>query len=287
MAESHSSPTVYRHRLSIELTRLREDTGMTQTQVANELDLSQGTLTRIEKGNWQRPNLKVVAGLLELYQVPKVRREELMAWAREARKRDWWYPYKDLMRERYGNYAALEGEAVLVLDFSGLMFSGLFQTPDYARALIQGWSAMIDADEVKKRVEIRMKRQEILTRDENPVRVWAVIDEAVLHRRVGSREVMRAQIEHLIEVAQWPNVTIQVIPFTAGAHPGLAGPFTILKFPAPSIPQIVYLENLAGEHVLQEPAEVDKFTDGFMRLVAGAQSPSASLTLLAEAAANL
>lgn len=277
-------PTVRRRMLSIELRNLREKARLTQTTVTEHLEWSQGKLARMEQDKWQRPDLHDIRLLLDTYGVTdEGDREELLAWAREGRLKGWWHPHKKLLGEQYFGYIGLEAEADTLLTFSALMLPGLLQTPDYARAIIRGWQTEIDADEVERRVEIRTRRQEILAREQDALRLWAIIDEAALHRQVGSAEIMQAQMRHLLEVAELPRVTLQVIPFAAGAHPGAAGPFSILQFDDLA-PEAVYVENLAGELYVEQPEQVEEFRRGFRQLTAVAQSPGATIRRIEEKA---
>lgn len=277
-------PTVRRRMLSIELRKLREEADLTQTQVTTLLEWSQGKLARMEQDKWQRPDLHDIRLLMDTYGVTdETYREELLTWAREGRQRGWWHPHKKLLGEQYSTYIGLEAEADTVLTFSALMVPGLLQTADYARAIIQGWQTEIDDAATGRRVEIRTRRQETLTREQDPLRLWAVIDEATLHREVGSPEIMRAQMGHLLEIAELPRVTLQVIPFSAGAHPGAAGPFSVLQF-SDLAPEAVYVENLAGELYVEQPEQVEEFRRGFRQLTAVALSPTATIRRIAEQA---
>jgi transcriptional regulator with XRE-family HTH domain len=279
---TRQSPTVRRRQLSAELRKLRAQSNLTQTEVTERLEWSQGKLARMERNEWLRPDLHDIRLLLDIYGVTdEAYRDELLSWAREGRQRGWWHPHKKLLGEQYTGYIGLEAEAATVLTFETLMMPGLLQTPDYARAIIQGWQAEIDAEAVHRRVEVRTRRQEILTREPDPLRLWAVMDEAVLHRRVGNAEIMQAQMHHLLQVAELPRVTLQVIPFEAGAHPGAAGPFSILQFPDLA-PEAVYVENLAGELYVERLEQVEEFRRGFRQLTAVALSPEATIKMIAD-----
>ncbi|WP_067456546.1 helix-turn-helix domain-containing protein [Actinomadura macra] len=276
------SPTLRRRRLSAELLRLREAAGITATAAAKRLDWHPSKLTRMERNEWRRPLPRDVVDLLDLYGITdEGRRERLVTLAKEGRQRGWWHPYEAELSDQYTTYIGLEAEAASVLSFEALMVPGLVQTDDYAREVMRSGQAEIADDEVERRVELRLARQRVLTRDD-PLRLSVVFDEAVLHRVVGSPEIMRVQFRHLLEMAKHPRVTLQAIPFTAGAHPGVLGPFAILRFADPADPEAVYVENLAGELFVEEPVEVERFQIAFQRLVAVALSPKDTIKLIAD-----
>jgi hypothetical protein len=255
---------------------------LTALDVTERLSWAAGKLTRMERGEWVRPNPRDVQDLLDVYGVTDERqREQLMTWAREGRERGWWHPYRDMLSESYTTFIGLEAEASTERTFELAVIPGILQTADYTRALMLRGPAEISAKEIDHRVEIRMARQEILTGDD-PARLWAVIDEAALRRSAGGEAVMRAQMEHLVEVANLPKVTIQVIPFSRGTHPGTKGPFTILEFPDREDPDAVYIENVAGELFVEEPVDVDRFRIAFERLTAVAESPEDTIRLVTE-----
>lgn len=281
------SPTLRRRRLSAELRQLRNQAGMTLEQVAERLEFSTAKLRFIESAQWVRPNIGDVRNLLDVYGVTdERRREELLRLAREGRQRGWWQPYSKMLSETYTTYIGLEAEAAKLLTYQPLIVPGLFQTEAYARALIQATPDEISDQVIEDRVAVRMERQQILT-GSDPLSVWAVIDEAVLRRPIGGPEVMHAQLERLLELARLPNVTLQLIPFDVGAHPGAGrGPFTILQFPQEADRDAVYLDNFAGELYVEEAGEVNLFHDGFRHLVGVALSPKATMAFVAEELAN-
>lgn len=275
------SPTLRRRRLSAEVLALRERAGLTAAEAARRLDWHPSKITRMERNEWKRPLVRDVQDLCDLYDVTDpTRRERLVTLAREGRQRGWWHPYEAGLTEQYSTYIGLETEAASVVNFEGLQVPGLLQTADYARAVIHGGQAEITEEETTRRVEVRVARQSVLTR-EDPLRFSAVLDEAVLRRQVGDPDVMRAQLQHLLELAELPRVTLQVIPFEAGAHPGALGPFAVLKFADLADPEAVYVENLAGELFIEQPAEVERFQVAFQRLVAVALSPADTIDFIA------
>lgn len=288
MAEIRKSPTVRRRRLSAELRRLLVSSGLTAIQVDERLGWTGGKFAKMARGQWVRPNPRDIADLLDLFAVEdQHQREEMLRWAREGRERGWWHPYREMISERYTTYIGLEAEAASVLNFELGMMPGLAQTSEYARALLLGGPGELSGDEINQRIEIRRERQKLLTQEHDPLRLWAVLDEAVLRRPIGGSEVMRAQLDHLVELAELPKVTVQVIPYSVGSHPGVGGPFAILEFPEPLDPDVVYVENIAGELLIEEPRDVAKFKVGFQRLGAVALSPADSLSVIAAAAAEV
>lgn len=280
--EPRRSPTLRRRRLSDELQTLREAAGLTAVDVDRRLDWTPGKLAKMERGVWQRPNPRDIRDLLDLYGVDDERRRDyFLMLAREGRERDWWHPYRKMLSERYSTYLGLEAGAASVLTFQSGMLPGLLQTADYARAIMRDGPAELSAEEIDARVEIRTARQDLLTREQDPLRLVAVLDEAVLHRRVGGDAAMRDQFQHLLDLADLPRVTIQVVLFAVGAHAGLSGPFTILEFPEPADPDAVFSDNIAGELLLEEPTDVARFKLAYQRLTAVAASPADSIAMIA------
>jgi Domain of unknown function (DUF5753) len=186
----------------------------------------------------------------------------------------------------YEVYIGLEAGAASIRNFEPIVVPGLLQTEDYARATFSNGPRELDVDEVQRRVEVRLARQEILARDDRP-RLWAMIDEAVIHRVVGSVSVMRGQLRHLAESAQQVKTTVQVVPYRAGAHAGTTGPFVILDFPEPTDPAVVYVETLAGDIYLEEHSDVNRYTLAFDRLLAAALHPDDSMQLIERLASTL
>jgi transcriptional regulator with XRE-family HTH domain len=274
------SPTLRRRRLSAELRRLREAAGISVAQAAQALECSPDKIMWIERAEWVRPNPRDVRDLLDRYGVAdQPQREELLRLAREGGQRDWWQPYSRMLSERHSTYIGLETEAVSLWTFELAIVPGLLQTEDYARALMRRGAIEIDEEEVERRVQLRVERQQILTGND-PVQLFAVIDEAVLHRQVGGEQIMRAQLDHLAEVARLPGVTLQVIPFSVGQHPGTGGNFTILSF-AHGDPDAVYVETIGGELLVEEHSEVKRYKAASLRLTADALSPQATIAMVA------
>jgi len=278
------NPTLRGRRLAMELQRRREATGMSREEVARQLEWSTSTLFRMETGR-SRPQPGNVRTLLELYGVSGPERDGLIQLTRDARKPGWWHSFRDVLPNPYEVYIGLEAGAASIRNFEPVVIPGLLQTADYARAMFRNGPRELDRDEVERRVEVRLARQEILARDNRP-RLWAVVDEAVIHRLVGGTEVMRGQLHHLANVAQQGKTTIQVVPYRAGAHAGTTGPFVILDFEEPTDPSVVYVETLAGDIYLEERPDVNRYTLAFDRLVAAALHPDDSVRLIEKAAST-
>jgi len=280
MVRDHS-PTVRRRRLAGELRRLRDQAQLTIDDVAEKLECSASKISRIETGH-VGVTPKDTRELLKLYGVDADQLEALVQLAREARKKGWWHTYNEVFS---GAFVGLEAETSSLRAYQALLIPGLLQTEDYMRAVIRAARPDATDAQVEKRVQARLARQRLLT-ELDPPRYWAVIDEAVLCRWVGGAAVMRAQLEWLVDRATLPHVTIQVLPFAAGAHAGMEGPFLILGFPEQADPDVVYVDNTTAGFYLEEPAEILRYTLMFDHLRAAALAPDESLTRIAEAAAR-
>ncbi|REE97904.1 helix-turn-helix domain-containing protein [Thermomonospora umbrina] len=276
--EPSHSPTLRARRLALELTRRREVAGLSRDEVSQRLEWSSSTLFRIETGR-SKPQPRSVRELLDLYGVTGAEKDGLIQLARDARKPGWWHSFRDVLPNPYEVYIGLEAGAATIRTFEPIMVPGLLQTADYARAMIRGGPQEMDPDEIERRVQVRMARQEILGRADRP-RLWAVMDEAALHRRVGGDEIMRGQLHHLVETAERGRTTIQVVSFGAGAHAGTTGPFVILDFPEPTDPDVVYLETIPEGLYLDGAKDVSSFMLAFDRLRAAALHPDDSVALI-------
>lgn len=245
------SPTVRRRRLASEMRRLREAAGLTLERAARHIDSSHSRLSRIETGQSgiRPPDLKV---LLDVYQVPTDVQAALVTLAREARQRGWWRGYGDAVPDWFEVYVGLESEAAGLAVYESQFVHGLFQTEAYARAVYRAAVNPLAADEIDRRVRLRLDRQLLVT--EQGLRVRAVLDEAVLRRAIGGSGVLRDQLSRLLEIAELPNVSLQVLPFSAGAC--VLGPFTIIDFADPADDAVIFVENQAGGIYLEKPTEV-------------------------------
>ncbi|MFF5208653.1 helix-turn-helix domain-containing protein [Streptosporangium sp. NPDC000396] len=279
-----ASPTVRRRRLASELRRLRERRQLTLEEVAERLAWSATKVSRIETCR-VGVTLKDVGRLLDFYEVSASRREELIDLARDSRKKGWWQAYDDLPTE-YATYIGLEAETASMRGFAAMIVPGLLQTEEYARAVIRGALVISPPGEIERRVEVRMARQTLLFRD-NPLRFWTILDEATIRRAIGDSAVMQCQLKRLLEVADLPNITVQVLPFAVGAHAATGGAFHILEFPQPADPGVVFVENLTGNLYVEREADVYRYTVAFDHLCAKALDPDDSRRFIAKAAAQL
>jgi len=279
------NPTLRGRRLATELMRRREASGLSREEAARQLEWSTSTVFRIETGR-SRPQPGNVRVLLDLYGVTGPERDGLIQLARDARQPGWWHSFRDVLPNPYEVYIGLETGASSIRNFEPVVVPGLIQTEDYARAMFRNGPRELDREEVERRVEVRMARQQVLARADRP-RLWSVIDEAVIRRVVGGAEVMRGQLRHLVDCAEQGKTTIQVVPFRAGAHAGTTGPFVILEFLEPTDPAVVYVETLAGDIYLEERADVNRYILAFDRLLAAALHPDDSVRLIEQAAQDM
>lgn len=281
------SPTVRGRRLRYELRRLREERGLTIEQVVSrsEGDFSSSAISRWETGE-RRIRPTDLRALLDLYAVDASKREVLLTFAREARQRGWWHSYGSAIPSWFQFFVGLEAEAASIQAYESELMPGLLQTPDYYRAFLHAAPAAGSEDEIEHKIEVRSARQERLT-EENPLKFWAVVNEAVIRRIVGTEEVMRDQLRHVVELARQPHVSVQVLPFKAGAHPAMEGSFTILGFPEARDPDVVYLENQTGSLYLEETSQIERYTLMFNYLIAKALDPDESLSMITRAAEDL
>jgi transcriptional regulator with XRE-family HTH domain len=280
---AEGSPTVRRRELGALLRKLREEKGMSVKQVTEHLMCSPSKVSRIETGQ-RGATLRDVRDLCNLYDVTdKTERDRMMSLAREGKQQGWWQSY-DLP---YSSYVGFESEAVRIKDYDSAVIPGLLQTTDYARALHQAAMPQrsvpgLTPDIIDRRIEARLIRQRLLTRTEpGPLQFWTILDEAALHRVVGSIEVMQAQLRQLIELSKLANVTIQVIPYDAGAHPALDSTFNILEFNG-SVPDIVYVEGLVGWIYLERSEDLSRYLQVFDILSQMSLTPERSIDLIAK-----
>ncbi len=220
-----------------------------------------------------------VRDMLDLYGVSGPQQDSLVQLARESRQKGWWDAYSDAIEPRFATYIGLESAASEIRIYEVTLIPGLLQTEEYARAVIAAGTVDGGLEAVERNVAFRMARQPALTCDDPP-QLWAVLDEAALHRRVGGADVMRQQLDHLLELARLPNVAIQVLPFGAGAHPAMGRPFVILAFPERADPDVVYLEDLTSALYVENVAEVDRYNMFFNHLRATALSFEESAALI-------
>jgi transcriptional regulator with XRE-family HTH domain len=280
------SPTVRRRRLASELRALREAAKLTCEEVAEHLECSASKISRVETGRVS-VSPRDVRDMLALYGVDPQQLDSLVQLARESRQKGWWHAYSDTMQPRFATYIGLEDAAAEIRTYEVNLIPGLLQTEDYARTVINAGNLTGTQEDVERRVALRMARQPMLLSGSNPPQFWAVLDEGVLHRTVGGSGLMHLQLDHLLEIADMPNVAVQVIPFTAGAHPGMGKPFVILSFPERADPDVVYLEDLTSTLYLEDVDEIDRYNVLFNHLRATALSFEESAALITSVAKGL
>ncbi|MBP2323458.1 transcriptional regulator with XRE-family HTH domain [Kibdelosporangium banguiense] len=272
---SDYSPTVRRRRLDAELRRHREMSGRKIEEVAEYLGCRHPKISRIENGHGTiRPG--DVRLMLDFYGVHGPEAERLIRLARESRVKGWWHGYGDVLPEWLATYVGLEAEASASHVYEGEVVTGLLQTRDYARAVTLATVIGMSEDGADRRVTLRMKRQDRLF-DDRPVELWAVHSEAALRRPVGGDAVMRKQLHHLMELAELPHINVQVLPVSVGEHPGMAGPFTILKFREETDPDVVYLDTQVGGLYLEKDNEITDYTRIFDQLRRLAMDPEVTV----------
>lgn len=277
IAESGGTgPTVLRILLGAQLRRLREAKRISLEEAGNAIRGSHSKVSRLETGRVGFKD-RDIADLLTLYGVTdEADRKALRALAARANAQGWWHDYSDILPAWFETYVGLEEAATQIRAYEVQFVPGLLQTGDYARAVTLLGYPSAPSREVDRRVGLRLARQVVFTRP-SPPNVWVVLDEAVLRRHIGGAEIMRAQIRHLIELAQRPNVTIQVIPFNAGGHAAAGGPFSILRFADYDLPDVVYLEQLTSALYLDKQDIVDNYLMVMDRLAVEAVTPPISL----------
>jgi transcriptional regulator with XRE-family HTH domain len=272
---------VLRMMLGTQLRRLREAAGVTPDQAGYEIRASRSKISRLEHG---RVGFKErdVADLLTMYGVTDEQvRAGMLSLAEQGNAPDWWAQYEDVLPDWFEVYLGLEAASSLIRTFDLQFVHGLFQTEDYARAVAVLGHRAAPAAETERRVSLRMKRQDLLTIPDPP-RVWCIMDEAVLRRPVGGGQVMRAQLEQLIEVAGLPQVTLQVVPFRRGGHAGAGGAFTVLRFAEQDLPDVVYIEQLTSALYLERRTDVEHYLEVMNRLSADGLTPGGTARLLKE-----
>lgn len=272
-------PTIRRRRLGAALRRLREDAGLSTTEVAEQLGWSHSKVSRIETAKSPVTATDVQA-LLDHYEVPDPEAQALLRLAREAKQRGWWHSYSEVLPEWFESYLGLEAEASKISSYEPLVIPGLLQTENYATAVLGAHALRTTPDEIERSVELRRARQSRLNRDGDPIVLDVVIGEAALRQLVGGPGVMVEQMKHLLEVQKLPNITIRVLPFTAGAHPALHGAFTVLEFPSSEDPRVVYIDNLSSSLYLEAIREVGLYRLTFQQLQQQALQPDESTQMI-------
>ena len=275
------SPTVRRRELGALLRKLRTDKGLTVEQAAEQLMFSMSKLSRMETGHGVATP-RDIRDVCSLYEVTdEAERKRMLNLAVEGRQAGWWQSY-DL--NQFADYVGLEADAVSVKNYQSILIPGLLQTPDYARAVNEAVIPQPDPERLEEQTEVRLRRQERLTQDP-PLRFGVILDEAALHRVIGGPPVMEAQLRHLVELSQLPNVTLQVIPFSAGAHPAMDSTFIILEF-ADAVPGLVYVEGLVGWVYMERSRDIKRYMQVFERLCDVALPPRNSIEHIEKAASR-
>jgi transcriptional regulator with XRE-family HTH domain len=282
---AQGSPIVRRRELGAFLRRLRDENGMSVKQVTERLMCSPSKVSRIETGQ-RSATPRDVRDLCDLYGVTdQAERDHLMNLAREAREHGWWQIYD--LPEAYSTYIGLEAEALSIRDYDSAVVPGLLQIADYASALFeeplpqQPPTAELTSGAIDQRLEVRLRRQDLLGAEGNLRSFWAILDEAVLHRVVGSKSVMRRQLDRIIEVSKTPKVTLQIVPYSAGAHPGLNSTFNILEFSG-DVPDVVYVEGVIDRPYVERPDDLERYRQVFDRMCQIAMTPEQSVELISK-----
>lgn len=274
------SPTVPARRLGKELKRLREAAGKTQVEVGEWVGTPSTTISKIENAerNVPLPHLKL---MLQLYNVDPAHGQTLMQLAQQAKERGWWADYSDAVPKWFTEYVGLETAAAEVWTYEQEYVPGLLQTRRYTEAMTATATSVGASESAEGFARVRATRQQRLTDEKDPMALRAVLSEAVFHRKVGGPDVMREQVARLRQATSQPNITVQILPFSAGAHPGMTGPFTILRFPERSM-NIVYVELRGGAVYLERPEDIDLHEAIFERLSNLALNVQDTISLLGE-----
>jgi transcriptional regulator with XRE-family HTH domain len=273
-------PTIRRRRLGAELRRVREEAGLTTTEVGAQLGWSHSKVSRIETSK-APVNAADVGRMITYYAIAGDESAELMTLAREARQRGWWQNYSEVLPDWFESYLGFESEACRISTFQPQVIPGLLQTEEYAAAVLGAHPQQMTPDEVEWAVALRRARQTMLTNASEPIHLDAVIGEGALRQMIGGADVTRDQLQWLVEQAQLPNITLRALQFDAGAHPALHGAFTVLEFPDSADPRIVYLDNLTDGLYLESLREVGLYRLGYKQLRDIALQPDETVILIA------
>ncbi|AGL20851.1 helix-turn-helix transcriptional regulator [Actinoplanes sp. N902-109] len=278
MPATRQAPTARLRRLAAELRRLRAESGQTRETIEEKTRINTATLYRIESAR-VRPQKRTLLALLDLYGVDdEAERERLVGLSRDSRQLDWLQHYEPGLPAAYQTYISFESEANRLQNYESSYIPGLLQTEAYTQEVIRSMRPSETDEGVHQRIKVRRRRQEALHKDA-ALSLWAVIDEAAIRRTVGGEAVMREQLDHLLKVAESPSVTLQIIPYHAGAHPGMPGAFVVMEFPHDD-PALVYTESTSGGLLLEGQADVERYRWIFQRLVAQALSPAETTKLI-------
>ncbi len=275
-----SAPTVLRMVLGKRLRQLREQASVSFDEAAGAIEVTPLTVRRMEKAEVGL-RIPYVKELLRTYGVAAQEIDDFVALARRANQPGWWYKYRDVLPDWFSAYVSLESEATIIRAYEPHYVPGLLQTHDYTAALMRVGFPNDSEDEIERRVALRMKRQDLLTKQESPA-LWAVLEETVLRRPVGGVEVMRRQIDRLEEALDLPKVRIQIMRYAAGAHPGAFGPFHYFRFGFSELPDVVYTESLAGAVYVDQPDDVVSYLEVMDRMTVQAEPVARTRAILSE-----
>jgi Domain of unknown function (DUF5753)/Helix-turn-helix domain len=279
--QPRSGPTVRRMLLGAQLRRLRTEAGISREDAGKAIRASGWKIHRLENGQVGYKE-RDITDLVTLYGVTDpVEIATFITMAREANLPGWWSPYSDLLPQWFRAYVDLEAVAAQLRTYEGQLVPGLLQTEEYMRALMRSTLRDRRPEEIERRVMLRLTRQRLLTRDDGP-RLWAVVDEAALRRPVGGTKVRRGQIERLIEATTLPRVSLQVLPFSAGAHAAMVGAFSILRFADQELPDVVYLEHVTNATYLDKPEDVEAYAHIMSSVGVRAAPPEQTAELLTQ-----
>ncbi|TMQ89816.1 helix-turn-helix domain-containing protein [Actinomadura soli] len=279
MTTRRTSPTVRRRRLAAIMRQLRKDAKKTREEAATFASISPVTISRIEAAA-HNPKPGDIAMLCKFYALGEQETDELVTLARQCRIKGWWQKYDDVLLKGFDVYVGLEEEAAELRSYQPELITGLLQTPDYMRALVLAELDVPDEVELERRVTVRMRRQENLLSGDAPDQIWAIVHEGALRLQVGGPDVMRGQLQHLLDLARTNLLTLQVLPFAAGAHPGMQTGFYLLGFTHPADPDIAYIEYRTGGIFLEHPDEVSVYAKVFDQLRARATGPDEARSLI-------
>ncbi|GAA5056391.1 helix-turn-helix domain-containing protein [Nocardia callitridis] len=285
MAGKRTVLTVRLRRLAAMLHEMRETAGLSKEEVSTKTGINVTTLYRIETAQ-ARPQRRTLKAMLDLYAVSDAQREDAVELLSDALKPGMSRAYEGSVSEVYAAYINFESEALSARHYQTATVPGLLQTHQYAMAVIDTSMPKLEASMMESRARARMDRAAVLTR-EDPLELWVVMDEAVIRRMVGGPVTMQGQLERLLQETKRKNVIMQILPFDAGAHPGMGGPFTLLDFPDPADPELVYIEGIAGDELIEGHGEIRRFGVMFDQLRAMALSPRDSANMIEAAARKL
>lgn len=285
LGDQSGGPTARRIVLGTQLRRLREAAEISRADAGYSIRGSESKISRLELGRVAFKE-RDVGDLLTMYGVrDPADREVFLEMARQAKEPGWWNRYTDLIPNWFQDYVGLEESASRIQTYELQFVPGLLQTEEYARAIASHGRPESAGEDVERRVTLRMRRQKLLARPDAP-RLWAVVDEAVLHRPIGGVRVMRTQLEHLLELTKLPNISLQVLPYRVSGYVA-EGAFTMLRFAEPTLPDLVYIEHLTGALYLDRREEVERHGRVVDLLTVDAETPNHSRRLLAKRRAEL